>query len=91
MAVVPLKVTVPLLALKVPELSQLPVTFMLALGAVKAPVILIFLKVLILVPVMALVPLNTTVPPLAVNVPELVQLPATSMSPPAGALRAPVI
>ena len=39
--VVPSKVTVPAFALKVPELFQLPPTFILVLGAVKEPVILI--------------------------------------------------
>ena len=88
--VVPLNVTVPLFALKAPELNQLPVTFMLALGAVKLPVILMLLNVSSLLPVMAVVPLNSTVPPLALKAPELVQLPATSISM-LGAVNVPVI
>ena len=90
MAVVPEKVTVPLLAVKVPELFQLPPTFMLAFGAVRLPVITMFLNVLMLALLMAVVPLNVTVPLLALKVPELNQLPPTFMLA-LGAVSAPVI
>ena len=89
-AVVPLKVTVPLPAKKVPELFQLPLIFILALGAVKDPVITIFLNVLILEPPITVVPLNVSVPLLAIKVPELSQLPPTFMLA-LGAVKEPVI
>jgi len=78
-AVVPLKVTVPPLALKVPALTQLPATFMFAAGAVRLldAAISRLLKESVLAPLIAVVPSKVTVPPLAVKVPALTQLPAT--------------
>ena len=80
-AVVPSKVTVPLFALKVPALTQLPATFMFAFGAVNVldAVMPILLKESVLAPVIVVEPSNVTVPPLAVKVPALTQLPATFM------------
>jgi len=77
-AVVPSKVTVPPLAVKVPALIQLPATFMFAAGAVSVldAAISRLLKELVLAPVIAVVPSKVTVPPLAVKVPALTQLPA---------------
>ena len=73
----PLKVTVPVLELKLPVTAQLPDTFMFPFGAVKLPVIDTLLNVLTLLPLIAVVPLNTTVPALALNAPEFAQLPDT--------------
>jgi len=78
---VPSKVTVPLFALKVPALTQLPATFMFAAGAVRLldAAISRLLKESVLAPLIAVVPSKVTVPPLAVKVPALTQLPATFM------------
>ena len=78
-AVVPLNVTVPLFALKVPALAQLPLTFMFALGAVKLldEAMLMLLKESVPAPLIAVVPSKVTVPPLPLKVPALPQLPAT--------------
>jgi len=78
-AVVPSKVTVPLFALKVPALIQLPATFISPLGAVRVSAVIMsmLLKEVLLAPVIAVVPSKVTVPPLAVKVPALTQLPAT--------------
>ena len=75
----PLKVTVPLFAVKVPALDQLPATFIFAVGAVSVldTAISRLLNELVLPPLIAVVPLKFTVPPLAVKVPALAQLPET--------------
>ena len=84
----PLNVTVPPLAVNVPESDQFPATFMLAAGAVRAPEMVILLNELVLEPLMAVVPLNTTVPLLFVNTPESAKLPETFIVP-LGAIRVP--
>jgi len=85
---VPFKVTVPLFALKLPALDQLPDTFILPLGAVKLldTAMSRLSKVLVLPPLIAVVPSNVTVPLFAVKVPALTQLPPTFMFT-AGAVR----
>ena len=88
--VVPLNVTVPVPQMNVPELDQLPATFMLALGAVRIFEMVMLLKALALEPEITLVPLNVTVPPLALNVLLFIQLPDTLMLR-AGAVRVPVM
>jgi len=77
----PLKVTVPLFAVKVPALDQLPATFIFAVGAVSVldTAISRLLKELVLAPVIAVVPSKVTVPLFALKVPALTQLPATFM------------
>ncbi len=90
MAVVPLKVTVPLLWVNVPLLAQLPATFMLAAdGPVNAPEMVRLLKDVVDEPLMVDVPLKVTVPLLFVNVPLLTQLPATFMLAADGAVKVP--
>ena len=88
--VVPLNVTVPPLALKVPALTQLPATFMFPLGAVRlldAPISMP-LKESSLLPLIVVVPSNVTVPLFALKVPELIQLPE-SIRFPLGAVNIP--
>ena len=76
---VPFKVTVPLFALKVPALDQLPAIFMFAVGAVSVldTAISRLLNEFVLAPVIAVVPSKFTVPELLVKVPALAQLPET--------------
>ena len=72
---VPVKVTVPLLCVNVPEFEKFPETFTFPLGAVREPVVTKLLNVFTLEPDITVVPLNVTVPPRGVNVPEFSQLP----------------
>ena len=90
-AVLPLKVTVPVVpAVNVPLFVQLPFMFMFPAGPVRdlPGLMTILLKVFSLVPSIEVAPLKVTVPVVpAVNVPLFVQLPETVML--AGALRVP--
>jgi len=76
---VPFKVTVPLLALKVPALTQLPATFIFAAGAVNVldAAMSRLSNELVLPPLIVVVPSKFTVPELLVNVPAFAQLPET--------------
>ena len=91
MLFVPETVTVPVPQLNAPLFVQAPATIMLASGAVRIFEMVRLLKVLVLKPEITLVPLKVTVPPLALNVPEFIQLPDTLMLAPAGAVRVPVM
>jgi len=80
-AAVPLKVTVPLLGIKVPLFIQLPATFILAEdGPVKEleDEIVRLLNELVEEPLMVVVPSKLIVLVPAVNVPLLIQLPPTA-------------
>ena len=87
---VELNVTVPVPQANVPELVQVPATFMLALGAVNAPEIVTLLNVFVLEPETVVVPLNVKVPVPQLNMPEFAQLPATFILA-FGAVRVPVM
>ncbi len=64
--------------MKVPELVQLPATFIFAEeGAVRVPVIFILLNVVTLDPLTVVAPLNVVVLVFAVKVPEFAQFPAS--------------